>query len=200
MLSIHMLHPGGPRVRDLPRDPVKPTQLQPTRHSLWRSIVAQDPNNHVWTIASTFPRRNPTFVFSNEPSFMGSPGTRASSTAPMLGVTPLPWNPEQGAKQPPAGMNVPPPAKVRKNRRQGFSWNIGSLSTFKFDILRQRMHSQQHDILFLQDTRRGFSGDWSDPTFAYIHSGSQGKAGGLLLIVCQLERISWRSFLDACSM
>ena len=69
-------------------------------------------------------------------------------------------------------LNVAPPAKIRKNRLTGFSWNICSLSSYKFDILRQWMRSQHLDVLFLQDTRWGFSGDWQDPQFAYVHSGS----------------------------
>ena len=58
--------------------------------------------------------------------------------------------------------NVIPPAKLRKNRLTGFCWNICSLSNYKFDILRQWMLSQHLDIMLLQDTRWGFSGDWSD--------------------------------------
>ena len=96
-------------------------------------------------------------------------------------------------------LNVAPPAKVRKNRLTGFSWNICSLSSFKFDILRQWMRSQHLDVLFLQDTRWGFSGDWQDSQFAYIHSGSTGKTGGLMVIIrknfCPTDRISWRETL-----
>ena len=96
-------------------------------------------------------------------------------------------------------LNVAPPAKVRKNRLTGFSWNICSLSSFKFDILRQWMCSQHLDVLFLQDTRWGFSGDWQDSHFAYIHSGSKGKTGGLMAIIrknfCPIDRISWRETL-----
>ena len=117
-------------------------------------------------------------------------------TAQMLGVTPLPWQvsdtPMTSLGQP----NSSPPAKLRKNRLQGLSWNIGSLGTFKFDILRQWMHQQQLDLIQLQDTRWGFTGDWTDNTFAYIHSGSHDRAGGLLTIIrkafCHPDRLSWR--------
>ena len=115
--------------------------------------------------------------------------------AQMLGVTPLPWQPPEPPKASLGPKNTSPPAKLRKNRLQGLSWNIGSLSTYKFDILRQWMHHQQLDILQLQDTRF-FTGDWSDNSFAYIHNGSKDRAGGLLTIIrkafCQPERISWR--------
>ena len=96
-------------------------------------------------------------------------------------------------------LNVAPPAKVRKNRLTGFSWNICSLGSYKFDILRQWMRSQHLDVLFLQDTRWGFSGDWQDSHFAYVHSGSRGKTGGLMVIIrksfCPVDRISWRETL-----
>ena len=117
-------------------------------------------------------------------------------TAQMLGVTPLPWQLPEPPKASLGPKNTTPPAKLLKNPLQGLSWNIGSLSTYKFDILRQWMHHQQLDILQLQDTRWGFTGDWSDNSFAYIHSGSSDRAGGLLTIVrkafCQPDRISWR--------
>ena len=93
--------------------------------------------------------------------------------------------------------NVIPPAKVRKNRLSGFCWNICSLSNYTFDILHQWMLSQHLDIMLLQDTRWGFSGDWSDNNYAYIHSGSNGKTGGTMIIIrkgfCNLDRISWRA-------
>ena len=114
----------------------------------------------------------------------------------MLGVTPLPW---QASDTPTTSLGQPnssPPAKLRKNRLQGLSWNIGSLGTYKFDILRQWLHQQQLDLIQLQDTRWGFTGDWTDNTFAYIHSGSQDRAGGLLTIIrkafCPPDRLSWR--------
>ena len=93
--------------------------------------------------------------------------------------------------------NIHPPAKVRKNRLTGFCWNICSLSNYKFDILRQWMLSQHLDIMILQDTRWGFSGDWSDNNYAYIHSGSTGKTGGTMTIIkkgfCNIDMISWRA-------
>ena len=87
-------------------------------------------------------------------------------TAAMLGTEQLHAplaDPGQHTRQ---KLNVAPPAKVRKNRLTGFSWNICSLSSFKFDILRQWMCSQHLDVLFLQDTRWGFSGDWQGSHFA----------------------------------
>ena len=117
-------------------------------------------------------------------------------TAQMLGVTPLPWQAPETPTPSLGPQNSSPPATLRKNRLQGLSWNIGSLSTYKFDILRQWMHQQQLDLLQLQDTRWGFTGDWTDSSFAYIHSGSQDRAGGLLTIIrkafCPPDRISWR--------
>ena len=59
------------------------------------------------------------------------------------------------------------------------------------------MLSQHLDIMILQDTRWGFSGDWSDNNYAYIHSGSTGKTGGTMTIIkkgfCNIDRISWRA-------
>ena len=55
------------------------------------------------------------------------------------------------------------------------------------------MHSQRHDVLFLQDTRWGF---------AYIHGGSQGRAGGLGGASAQdlLEGGIQRLYLDTSSI
>ena len=118
-------------------------------------------------------------------------------TAAMLGIeatSPLQTKETSSSFSTP---NITPPAKVRKNRLTGFCWNICSLSNYKFDILRQWMLSQHLDIMLLQDTRWGFSGDWSDNNYAYIHSGSTGKTGGTMIIIrkglCKLDRISWRA-------
>ena len=118
-------------------------------------------------------------------------------TAAMLGIDETPQPRPQDTLSSSQTPNTPPPAKVRKNRLTGFCWNICSLSNYKFDILRQWMLSQHLDIMILQDTRWGFSGDWSDKHYAYIHSGSTGKTGGMMTIIrkgfCDLDRISWRA-------
>ena len=120
-------------------------------------------------------------------------------TAAMFGVEQLPTSLHDQGHHSRQKINVAPPAKIRKNRLTGFSWNICSLSSYKFDILRQWMRSQHLDVLFLQDTRWGFSGDWQDTHFAYVHSGSSGKAGGLMAIIrkgfCNTDRISWREVI-----
>ena len=71
--------PGGPRVPDQPHGPVKPTRPLPFSSPTRQSQVALDPHTNVWTIASTFPRRNPTFVHSSGPNFTGTHGTKGSS-------------------------------------------------------------------------------------------------------------------------
>ena len=89
-----------------------------------------------------------------------------------------------------------PGSKLKANRFSGFNWNIGALSNYKLDILKTWMIPQPLSVLTIQDTRWGFTGDWMDDHFAYIHSGSNGWAGGVLTIVrrsfCPQERISWR--------
>ena len=189
--------PGGPRVPDQPHGPVKPTRPLPFSTPTRQSQVALDPHTNVWTIASTFPRRNPTFVHSSGPNFTGTHGTKGSSIR--LRCLESLHFPGRSSDTPTTSLGQPnssPPAKLRKNRLQGLSWNIGSLGTYKFDILRQWMHQQQLDLIQLQDTRWGFTGDWTDNTFAYIHSGSQDRAGGLLTIIrkafCPPDRLSWR--------
>ena len=120
-------------------------------------------------------------------------------TAAMFGVEQLPTSLDDRGHHTRQKINVAPPANIRKNRLTGFSWNICSLSSYKFDILRQWMRSQHLDVLFLQDTGWGFSGDWQDTQFAYVHSGSSGKAGGLMVIIrkgfCNIDRISWREII-----
>ena len=173
---MHKPCPGGLRVPNQPHGSVKPHQPLPIRTLQRQSQVALDPHTNVWTITSAFRRRNPLTWYKGK-----------LYTAQMLGVTPLPWQPHKDSPAPSGAQNVPPPAKIRKNRLQGLSWNIGSLSSYKFD--------QRIDLLLLQDTRWGFTGDWSDNTFAYIHSGSQDRAGGLMTIIrkdfCPPDKTSW---------
>ena len=120
-------------------------------------------------------------------------------SASMLGTTQI--------EAPPMGqVEVIPPtppksgSKLKANRFSGFSWSIGGLSNYKLDILKSWMIPLQLEVLTVQDTRWGFSGDWMDDHFAYIHSGSTALSGGVLTIVrrsfCSLERISWRELKE----
>ena len=92
-----------------------------------------------------------------------------------------------------------PGSKLKANRFSGFTWNIGGLSNYKLDILKAWMVPLQLEVLMIQDTRWGFSGDWMDDHFAYIHSSSTAWSGGVLTIVrrsfCSLERI-WRGLKE----
>ena len=116
-------------------------------------------------------------------------------SASMLGTTQID-NPRQVLTNEKSTGPQPQGSKLKANRFSGFNWNIGALSNYKLDILKTWMLPQPLSILTIQDTRWGFTGDWMDDHFAYIHSGSNGWAGGVLTIVrrsfCPQERISWR--------
>ena len=120
-------------------------------------------------------------------------------SASMLGTTQIEAPPTSTAEAVPPTPSKPG-SKLKANRFSGFTWNIGGLSNYKLDILKSWMIPLQLEVLMIQDTRWGFSGDWMDDHFAYIHSGSTAWSGGVLTIVrrsfCSLERISWRELKE----
>ena len=195
--SIHTVCLGGLRVPNLPRGSGEPTYL-------WRSTP------HLAKPSGLGP--TPAHLEHQRPQHKKKSYIRALKrahlhghtwyrgqlfTAATLGVETLSPLLTQDTSSSTPTPNVTPPAKIRKNHLTGFCWNICSRSNYKFDVLRQWMLSQHLDIMLLQDTRWGFSGDWSDTNYAYIHSGSTGKPGGTMIIIrkgfCNLDRISWRA-------
>ena len=62
-------------------------------------------------------------------------------------------------------------------------FNVGGLSSFRFAELKQWAAGIECDICILTETRWSFSSEWRDNSWSCIHSGTQDKADGILVMI-----------------
>ncbi len=91
----------------------------------------------------------------------------------------------------------------RQQRSQGhhartniFSWNIGGLSSWKYQCLLEWLQGQSFDICCIQETHWSFTQEWQTDDFFFIHSGNTKPEAGVLTIISKKfgdeKPISWQ--------
>ena len=79
--------------------------------------------------------------------------------------------------------------------------NVGGLSTYKLEEIKEWARCVEADILILTETHWSFHSDWSDLHWHHIHVGAATeRAAGLLILlrhkVCPADRIGLASLMD----
>ena len=95
-------------------------------------------------------------------------------------------------------------ATARCNQHHGtkskvtcFQWNVGGLSNHRLDELKAWLSLQNIQVVTLLETRWQFTGEWLDPDWIHIHSGSPGDKGkGILTMIsrqfCNERDLRWQ--------
>ena len=117
----------------------------------------------------------------------------------------LPPLPSQSSPQSPAVPAPVPKADLQRchdlhgprHRISCMLWNPGGLAAPRLDELRTLLDTHRIPIGVFVETRWGFSSEWSDDRFHYVHSGASGPKGqGILIMLarslCPTSHIRWR--------
>ena len=78
------------------------------------------------------------------------------------------------------------PRSTRSPRITTLFWNPGGLSQATFLELKQWLRSHPVDLVVIAETRWGFESNWMDGEWSYVHSSSdQRRSGGLLVMIAR---------------
>ena len=77
-------------------------------------------------------------------------------------------------------------------------WNVSGLSAAKLDELRLWMQGQNIDVGVFVETRWGFTQEWEDQDWSYVHSGDSKSSGILCMVSRSVSRLTTLRWTEVC--
>ena len=91
--------------------------------------------------------------------------------------------------------NVTATSGQKRKRLSMMCWNAGGLRPADWDWLQLWLTQQRLDVIALQETHWPFSGEWQQPDYYCLHSGSGARGAGVMTLVakrlCTPAELSW---------